>query len=589
MRYTRTAKPVLIYGLGDVPTSFDPAKLTRLDMGHGRAWGIAELFFPKARAFDHELARGDACRLATADGTFFKGHVLDVRNAVVDGDDVSALTVYDIRWDMARTLVGQYGIGNLWTPGGGFAGVGLDIRFNPNGAGNRAHTKSDTSYLFDTTTVAESWTLKDMLEFILVWYYPAMNVPTAWPDRMLVEEPDVNVQGVPVPEAISTIVERAGLSWAPVYDEDEITLAFVGDPASAGEVTIDLPAADLRAPASDASDYSALDLRHEVSIRDAVDIVEVRSARRLVETTYTSHPTYYGKAPLLKRMETPPPGYAAGWYVDVTRYADYNLGKSLPAGSRPKPLSRQLITRIKDDATGYHEAGDLALLAGRGHVVLPEDTCFVMVDNNDREQLLSGLTIRLDDALILLDYDMKTTAASYTWDLHSTPPIELFITLVTEIEIPFCYLTAPTTYHVDESHPIRTVIERNDIVPLMRWNADHNLLALDYGGSPFAWETVEPDLDPDTGEPVLYVDIKERMKKVHDAYLAARGQPEVTIRARLLDIPVIPLGAKLLVSPAEPYLTGNEIVTGVTYNFDAGDHVTVSASNAMARVMAGEL
>jgi hypothetical protein len=126
-------------------------------------------------------------------------------------------------------------------------------------------------------------------------------------------------------------------------------------------------------------------------------------------------------------------------------------------------------------------------------------------------------------------------------------------------------------------------------VPLMRWNADHNLLAMDYGGRPFTWQTVEPDLDEETGQPVLYVDIRERMKKVHDAYLAARGQPEVTLRAKLLDIPLIALGSKLLLAPAEPYLTGKEIVTGLTYNLDDGDHVTVSASNAMARVIAGEL
>lgn len=594
MAYTRTAKKVDLYGLGDVPTSFDPAKLTRLDLGHGTAWGVAELFFPKAKAFDHEKARGDACKITLDDATLMIGNVLDVRNGVMEGEDGSWLTIYDIRWNMNRTKVGQYGIGNLWDPGGGFASVGFNIVFNPKGIFNRQPEKEEDKetngeYLFCTTTAAVGWRLSDMITFIAFWYWPDLNLPKTWPAVLNVVEPDVNVNLVGVAEAITTIVNRAGLSWSPRYEEDKAFLNLVGLTTETREVTFDLPEADEVATASDATDYSLVDLEHTVSIRDAVDVVEVRSAPRLIETTYTSKTIEGEPAPLLVRMDTPPPGYAAGWTVDVTKYAENKLGKSYEAGSLPKRWARELCTRIKDDATGYLAAADAALLAGRGTRVLPEEVCFVQIDNQDREQLTSGLTLKLDEGLLLLDYRMSTTAGSYEWNIGSTPAIEIWITLATEIEIPWVIQTEPAEYHVDETHPIRVVIQRNDIRPECRWRADHNLLSTNYGGRPFTWETLEPDLDEETQLPKLYVDIRPRLQAIHDAYVSSRRLPEVTLSLRLLDIPLIELGAKALVEPAQPYLTGREIVLGVQYDFTQGDHVRVLASNSMARAMAGEL
>lgn len=588
MANTRAAKEVLVYGLGDVPASFDPAKLTRLDIGHGSAWGLAEVFFPKAKAFEHEKASGDACRITVAGATLLIGNVLDVRNGVSAGQDGCYLTVYDVRWSMSRVKVGQYGIGPLWSPGGGFAGVGFNIVFNPRGTFNRQPESEDDVYAFCTTTAAVGWRLADMLGFVVHHYWPDLVLPEEWPPELLVVEPDVNVKLVGVAEAISTIVSRAGLSWAPVYEGETVSLGLVGASNEARTVTLNLPGLEA-AKASDATDYSILDLEHTTSIRDAVDIVEVRSGPRVVESTYTSKTVDGDPAPLLTRMATPPPGYAAGWTVDVTKYAENHLGKNYEAGSRPKPWKRALCTRVKDDATGYIDAGAAELLAGAGTRVLPEEVCFVQVDNNDREQVTSGLTLRLDDAVLLLDYQMTTTAGSYTWTPGTNPVIEIWITLATVLEIPWVYQTTPSAYHVDASHPIRVVIERNDITPECRYRADHNELGTDYGGRPFTWTTLEPDLDGTTNLPKLYVDIRARLQAIHDAYKAARGLAEVTLSALLLDIPIIPLGAKALIGPAQPFLTGKEIVVGVSYEFTNGDHVRVTATNSMARALAGEL
>jgi hypothetical protein len=61
------------------------------------------------------------------------------------------------------------------------------------------------------------------------------------------------------------------------------------------------------------------------------------------------------------------------------------------------------------------------------------------------------------------------------------------------------------------------------------------------------------------------------------------------VHARLLDIPIIPLGARLQVSPADAELSGNEVIVDVTYDFENGDHVMLTATNNLARLFLGDL
>jgi hypothetical protein len=90
-------------------------------------------------------------------------------------------------------------------------------------------------------------------------------------------------------------------------------------------------------------------------------------------------------------------------------------------------------------------------------------------------------------------------------------------------------------------------------------------------------------------ETEYYFQVTDDFKLVHDAYLAARGDKERIVHARLLDIPVIPLGARLQISPAHADLSGNEIVVDVSYDFANGDHVELMATNNLARLFLGDL
>lgn len=557
-------------------------KITYLNIPHGARWGTARLAFPSELGLDNVPTKGTACTIAIEGDTLLSGHVVTVPSQISPSDDAIFVDVADWRWEMTRVKVGMRGIGPLVTDFGGFPIVGYRIHFNPTGIGNRSFEVDPdgdgNTFTFEALATSQKWTLKQMLRFVVYWYYPTLQVnydalSTAWNSI----ENDVNLYLLPVPLALSELAKRAGESWALTYDDNDLVYAPVGG-APAAEVTINLPAAGARADASDSTEYSALELDVTPSIVDSVDRVEIHSANILHETLYSNH----GANPLLisPTDEPPPPGYARKFRVDVTQYETWKLGKNLAEGSTPKPWARQNVTRVTRDNL-FLAAQSSNLLSRWGRPMLPEDCCWVNFDQNETKyKLLSGITILFDEGVILIHNHVETSGGTFDFIEGAQPTMYLWITLTTVLELPFSYRPDAADHHIDASHEIALPILRTDITPMTRYKS----LMPDYSSADLTHTTEFATTDTE-----YYFQVSDDFKLVHDAYLAARHDPENLIHAQLLDIPLIALGSRVRVNPADADLTGNEIVVDLTYDLENGDHVLLTATNNLARLFLGDL
>lgn len=579
MPRTYEAKAVTVEAEG-LPSAI--LQITYLNIPHGARWGVARILFPAELGLDSLPTEGVACTIKIEGDVLLSGHVVTAPSTIADGEDEIAVDVADLRWEMTRVKVGMGGVGPLVEDFGGFPLVGYRVHFNPSGVGNRSKEVDQDgdgdTYTFEALATSEKWTLKQMLQFIVFWYYPDLVVDVdALSDAWDSVENDVNLYLLSMPAALSELAKRAGESWTLRYDGADVIYQPMGA-APTETVTLNLPDAGDDEPARSSSAYSALEATVVTSIIDSVDRVEIQSANILHETLYSNH----GDDPLLisPTDEPPPPGYARMFRVDVTKYEAWKLGKNLPEGTRPKPWARQNVTRVTS-ANEFLDAEDADLLARWGRPMLPEDCCWVNFDQNETKyKLLSGISILFDEGVILIHNHVETSGGSFDFVEGAQPTMYLWITLTTQLELPFIYRPDAEDHHIDAQHEIVLPILRTDITPMTRFKS----LMPDYSSSDLT-QTVEFALL----ETEYYFQVTDDFKLVHDAYLAARGDKERIVHARLLDIPVIPLGARLQISPAHADLSGNEIVVDVSYDFANGDHVELMATNNLARLFLGDL
>lgn len=565
----------------------EPAEIVALDVSHGENWGVAMIRYPGMRAASASV-RGKAVSITVAGAPVFSGHIVREHDNIGDGSDDLIVTVNDIRWDMARKKTGQFGVGDLSAPARGFYIVGHRLHFNPAGVGNRAATATEDIYGFSTGPTAAKWTRRQILEFLLHWYYPDMTVPddlpTAWDDI----ENDFRTYLQPLPAALTALSMRAGCSWAPRYaageeDGDGPTVSFQTiSPTPNSTVTLDLPAAGA-AKAADSTASSILDLSLERSIVDAVDVVEIHTATTMVECVHSNH----GENPLLVGPVTqrPPPGFALFFTVDITKYAAWGLGASYPAGSLPKRWARTLATRMAADGSAYLTDAD-QLKAGQGVPMRPEDCCWIGYEIEGEvlwSRVLRGIQILHDNGTILLEETIATTD-NRAWNLladEDRDDLRFAITLGTYIETGYVYRTTATpAWHVDEQHPIVHAVPRTDFQPLERYNSW--LPAIGSGTTSAEITKLRTD------SKALYIDIEPELALVHDAIHAVRTTRETTGRAQLLGLPAVQIGDKVQISPANCDLTGREIVAGIKYDLEA-DQINLTFTSNLARLITNDL
>lgn len=589
MPLTYAANAITINGPSGVAAN-ERARIMGLSISHGENWGTATILFPGLYAAAANV-RGKAVTIKVAGRPIFRGTVTGDTDSIGRGADDLLAVVCDLRWDMARMKVGQYGIGDLDPTWGGFTGVGYRIHFNPAGRGNRSATATDGVYTFAAGPTASQWTRRQILEFLLHWYYPTLLVPESLPAAWAEIENDLYCHLKPLPAVLTDLAARAGCSWALTYgesEEDGETASFAAISSTpATTVALDLPAATAGAKASDSSPSSIMDLQVERSIMDACDIVEIHTAPTIVETVHSN----YGADPLLiASYPDVPTGYVAALRVDVTKYATHHLGASYPANTKPKRWARVLGTRANEFATGYL-SDQAALKAGAGSPLRPEDCCWVAfetpADPASRYRVFSGVQIVHDQGLILIGQRLEYDGGSYEFLEGASPTIYLWITLPTIIERNYIYRSAtPTTWHVDEDHPIVHAVQRTDFQPIERYQswvpASQDPEAVELEDKTSVIEILEPDA------PALYVNIQPEMQLVHDAIRDLRSRQEVTLRAILLGMPALALGDKVTIAPADARLTGREVVVGLDYNLDR-DELRLTATSNLARLVTNDL
>lgn len=581
MPLTFQAKTVTVEGLPD-SHALDPLKLISVNIPHGQRWGLAGVMFPSSYALSQPSLNGSACTIKLDGTTLLRGHVVRTPNTADGNVDEVRIDIADLRWEMSRRKIGQKGIGPLVDVFGGFPHVGYRVHFNPGGVGNRSKNfdpDGDQTYTFETKQDSALWSLKQMLHFIAFWYYPDLHIDDAslnanWDNT----ESDLNLYTATVPQALFELAKRAGQSWALRYDSDTTYFQPVGGGTIPGTLTVNLPEADGDSKAQQATVYSAVDFDIDVSITDSCDTIEVHSGPIAHETLYSNH----GDNPLLMSPTdvSPPSGYARIFFADVTKYEDWKLGLNLPSGSKPKKWLRQNVTRVNDQRA-FIAQGSSDLLTRYGRPMLPEDCCWVNFDGNETKyKLLSGISILFDDGIILIHNHVETSQGSIDFVEGASPDMYLWITLTTELELPYVYINTPSAYHIDATHPITVPIVRSDIRPMTRYKS----LMPDYSSTDLT-ATVEFAAD----DTEYYFQVDTDLQKVQQVNLSARGKKEVTARIQLLDIPMVTLGSKLAISPADAGLTGDEVVVEIDYDLENGDHVLVTATNHLGRVFLEEL
>jgi hypothetical protein len=580
MANTFPTTQVTVEGLPGSPT----VDLYELNITHGARWGEAIVGLPEAYAFEHRNLRGAAVTIKLGGTIVMRGHVVRDPSIVAEEDDTQVLSIADQRWEMSRVKIGQHGVGSLVEGFGGFSGVGLRIHFNPKGYGNRSEEPDgDEVYSFSTTATAQRWTLRQMLHFILFHYYPNLVVDdeelgSAWDTP----ESDVYLYLRTLPEALTLLARHAGESWALRYNGEAIEYQPVGANPP-GEVTVNLPEAQSGERASAATAYSALHIEVTSSIVDNADRIEVHSAGIRMETMHSNYSGDLEIKPLLiSPIEPTPKGYARMFIVDVTAYETWKLGKNLPEGSKPKRWMRQNLSRVSPQDGSYLNAEDPLLKTHYGRPILPEECCWINLDGGlEKYRLLSGITIRYDQGIILIHQNIRTAQGSASFVDGAEPEMRIWITLTTELELPVIYLNTPATHHIDADHRITVPIFRSEIIPQQRYKSLLPDLREESSVSDWverATEAIE-----------VYVDITDDFQAVYTAYAAGRLPKENMVVATLLDVPAMTIGSRLRVSPQNADLTGTEIITEIHYNVRAGAFATVYATNNFARLLVDDV
>jgi len=558
-------------------------QIISLDIPYGSQFGTARIELPESPAVDTSDL---LARLVTVyyDGqVIIRGYVIQAPVAL--GSETIQVVVADIRWLLAQRSIGQYGIGPEDEDAGGFPEVGYRIYFNPGGRANRSEEKEEDTYTFSTVPGSQKWTRRQILEWIIKWYASELTVEEGALDSTWdAQENDLLLYGLSVPAALSRLAARAGQSWGIAYNGTNTLFVPISN-AGGQTVTLNLPPTSAGYGVGNASVHSVEDATVTPAIADSVDYIEIQTGLIAKETTLTD--IAVGEhSPTLEGFEPSEPGYVYGWRMDVTKYEDAGLGRSFAAGARPKPWLPVLVTRKKPDSTDYYTAADADLKIGLGTPLRPED-CVWMADGDDDSWHLikAGITILPAEATILMGPHVIAHDGwelwSYLGDPHDDTHIR--ITVATVLEYPrIARNTPPGQYHIAEDQPIIAMIRRPDLHPHARYR------------------TVVPDLSQAATDPNAtlslaaqaewYPDIQAEIAEAGLRYLAARKDRETTVTVRTLGIPSdIRLGSRIVISPAQLYQDKNQVVYRISYDLMSGDFLTISATNNIARLIAGDL
>ena len=553
-------------------SSLGEPEIQQLHIPYGSAYGSCTIAFPEMRGTGISVDRSEVS-VAVNGSTVFRGTAVVRRGSVGEGRDIPSIGLRDVRWLLAGTKVGQHGIGDLDEELGGFATVGYQLLFNPNGIGNKA--PDDLAFTADATAV--KWTLSEMLEFVLTWYADELlSLPSSFSSAWEEEADHVFLFLQSVPDAIDTLCALAGESWGVDYSTEPPKMVLLNSTPS-GSVSLVLP--ERTSSVSTATDSHILSLEYVDSVENSCDSVEVHTARERIETTHSNEEAW-SSGMVLEGFKCAEKGYVYGFKPDVTAYEAAALGKNLTEGSRPKRWLRYLCSQVSD--TSWLSALDSEIESGRG--ALPEQCLWLKsgADGAVPRRIVGGFSIRFDRCELLFAEQIELAnggGARISAESWASGYWTVYFTVATEMEFNQGVVSVTGSQHVSAG-TLKEAIYRSDMVPMYRINAMLPDLTT---------EDEDDTITAGNGAMEAYVDLDDRLLELGKRYRIARGAVEYSADIRTLGLPAVKLGNGISISGASVDFSGNEVVTSIDYDLAGGDFVVIRVTNNIARLIAGEL
>lgn len=545
-----------------------PATIRTISWPAGAQLGRATLGWPDKFAAAQNTKFGDRASITVGNDIVFRGCIAASPLAISDISDGTELDLYCDKWLMSRRIIGQTDIGTQTITGSGqkvgFRHVGFDIVFNADNLPNKQPGAMD----FERGPDADWWTLKDIMEFLFHHYIDSKvaaldlaRLGSAYDQEL----PSINLVGQTALQAVDTVVELSGESWAlkPTEQHSEFVPLRAGGFGRTRQITVREPATSAAAP-STPDPYIADAVDAVPTLENARDTVQVMSAPIMLESIFTNT----GESPLLEREDLTGSEFAVRYRIDVTKYQAHGLGCDLPAGAKPKPIANRLLTRVKSTG-GYYTAAEL--LAKPALNDAPRADIPVWVSTTGAEAaaqlVLSGVRIDADQGLIYFQRTVKLLKSDNTSEdktITDWSSVGVWVTLAIRTE------RVEAEESLDENKflpdPFVRLIQRSDLVPEQRFNA---------------WL---PGTTPNTIDKVAttiekYVDVTDALEAAcaSAAALSEKIENNFTLLFRLM--PVMGCGELVRIIGRNIGQQGDEIITGITYDVHDRYLTRVEVSN----------
>lgn len=563
-----------------IMVSYFPAivAVKRVELMAGAAIGTAVISYPSHYASDATPQMGKGVRLMIGSRVIFRGVIGEGPFEIGDGSDELDLILFDDKWLMSRKTIGQQGIGTMPSSVPGFYGfndVCFDVIFNRDGKPN----KDSSSLDFITDSTAVFWTLKDVMRFIFQYYIDSGDAQLS-PARLgsgYDRKPvHLNLVGQTALQAVDTVAQMAGESWGLV--PGSTTSSFVAvKPGSGTSRSVFF----FRPKAGGRSDFATTwhvkGGRSSLSIKDCKDDYIAMSGPIVKEHTYSSK----GTNPLLVQntsYEDPTKEHVAQFTVDVTKYAVHTLGPALSAGSRPKKWHRELVTRLNADRDGYVSKASIeANPQYRHNDRLAKPFLWVSLDGTESEARLctGGFRINSDHGTIEFkakldlwpdDGDQEESVLVDDWSA-----VGIWLTIATVIGLPKTSETPTASAYLPKK--FYQVIMKHDLVPEQR-----GVVWLPKMGG------TNNEVDHVSATTEEYVDVEDQLDEIVDGAIEQTSAIETPVDLEFPFMPEVDIGDRISVHGRDFSLSGNEVVTQISYDIHDAYDVKIKATNVLAGV-----
>jgi hypothetical protein len=468
--------------------------------------------------------------------------------------------------------------------------IGWRAFFNEGGKPNCHPTNAEFHYGPD----AIMWTARKAVLKIRNKYMQrsTWTLTDAQLNAVLALEADIrpyDARGVRPLAAICEILKQAGCRLAFRYGSGACT-PVVFDSTGSGTFEVFYRLGQVSSGslgAGPAGPYSTDQYDHEVyeiscgyDARNVTPVLYAICERYLHECTYSTQ----GASPLLAAASSEDKDYFWEYRVQVANYAAHNCGAALAAGSRPRPLMRELATR-RSAAGTYHTAAEVTATPEIGEAVDPRETLALLDTSDSTWKRISG-GVRMwydpDEKGVAIrlkrDVTLATAVAGTTkkYNAAASAP-DIRFTAATEIEL--------TRYWQASSLAVDVATDRDGVVncPSLRPSRRYNTTLP--GATINTWTVQE------AAAVAVYRNVDNELEDAATGPYSQRATRASTVELYLPFLhSEVPIGAKLKVTPAPTYagLSGNELVRSANWNLGEVE-VRVEAADNLDLVEEGKV